>query len=209
MTATEQKPVSQAETDEAYGARIGVPFPGLHLSRRFAGRLRVWLVLRGLLGLVVGGLILFRPDLSVDAFALLIGIFFVVVGVARIVVGAADSEFTTGVRVLNVVFGLLLVVLGAIAIRYPGLGVFATMIMIGFAWMMEGGATLAVLPPKHQGRGWAIAFAVLSLVAGAVVVLWPLESLLPLMIVAGAFLVAGGIVDLVNAALLKPADRPR
>jgi hypothetical protein len=203
MTATQQRPAPAPDFTSP------APPHGIHLSRRFAGRLRVWLIFRGLLGLALGGIILFRPEVSVEAFALLIGVFFCVIGVARIVVGAADSEFTVGIRVLNVVFGLILVGLGAVSIRHPAFGLLTTVMIIGFAWMMEGGATLAVLPPKHQGRAWAITFAVISLLVGALVIMWPVASVLPLMIVVGAFLVAGGVVDIVNAVLLKPTDRPR
>jgi uncharacterized membrane protein HdeD (DUF308 family) len=220
MTTTESKPTPTAPpaepAEEAAQPRFGAGWeawpmigPGLHLSRKFVGRLRVWLILRGVLGLVLGGLILFSPGLSIAAFALLVGVFFCVVGVARIVVGAADSEFTTGVRVLNVVFGLLLVGLGAVSIRYPEFGLLTTVFIIGFAWLMEGGATLAVLPPRHQGRAWAIVFAVVSLLAGLTVLLWPVASILPLTIAVGALLAVGGVVDIVNAAVLRPGDRPR
>jgi uncharacterized membrane protein HdeD (DUF308 family) len=171
--------------------------------------MRVWLIVRGLLGLVLGGLILFNPALTITAFAMIVGIFFCFIGVTRIVVGAADAEFSAGVRVLNVVFGLLLTVLGAIAIRYPDFGLFATVLIIGFAWLIEGGVTLAALPPRHQGRGWTIAFAVISLIAGALVILWPVAALLPLVIVVGVFLMVGGVIDIVNGVLLRPKDRPR
>jgi uncharacterized membrane protein HdeD (DUF308 family) len=179
----------------------------LELSPKTVGRYRVWLIIRGLAGLVLGGLILFRPGLSIEAFALVIGIFLCVIGVARIVIGAADSEFTAGVRVLNVILGVLLVGIGALAIRNPGFGLLATVLLIGFAWMMEGGATLALLPPRHQGRGWAVAFAVISLVAGAILIIWPVEALLPLVIVAGAALLVGGIFDLINGFTLKADAR--
>jgi uncharacterized membrane protein HdeD (DUF308 family) len=167
------------------------------------GRLKAWLVIRGLAGLVLGALILFLPDLSLEAFAFVVGIFFVVAGVIRIVMGAVDSNFTPGLRVLNVILGVLLAAVGAVAIRFPGFGLVATVLLIGFAWMMEGAATLALLPPRGQGRGWAIAFSVVSLVAGAVLILWPVELMLPLLIVTGAALVVGGVFDVVGAFSLK------
>ncbi|MDR2453881.1 MAG: DUF308 domain-containing protein [Bifidobacteriaceae bacterium] len=166
--------------------------------------MRAWLVFRGALGLVLGGLILLQPTLSLDAFALAVGVFFVIGGVARVVVGAAETHYAAGLRVLNVVVGALLVALGAASIRYPGFGLVATVAIIGFAWMMEGAATLAVLPPRHRGRGWAIAFGAVSLLAGAVVIVWPWAWLLPLLIVVGAALAVGGVFDIARAAKLRP-----
>jgi uncharacterized membrane protein HdeD (DUF308 family) len=162
------------------------------------------LIARGLAGLVLGGLILFQPGLSIDALAPLVGIFFCAIGLLRIVAGAADSEYATAIRVANVAFGLILVALGALAIRYPVAGLLFTVMTVGFAWMMEGAVSLAFLPARHQGRGWVIGFAVISLLAGLTLILWPASSLLPLVIVVGAFLLVGGVVDLLNAATLKP-----
>ncbi|MDR0627676.1 MAG: DUF308 domain-containing protein, partial [Bifidobacteriaceae bacterium] len=198
MTQTQPLPRQQAEDANDDRTRTGPDWPSggdgigygtgwplaapLVLGPKKVGRMRAWLIIRGLLGLVLGAMILFQPALSIEAFALLAGVFFVVIGVARIVIGAADSEFSVGMRVLNVAVGVALVAIGAISIRYPGFGLVVTAFLVGFAWMMEGGATLALLPPRHQGRAWAIAFAVVSLLGGALIILWPVESILPLAI---------------------------
>ncbi|MDR2565643.1 MAG: DUF308 domain-containing protein [Bifidobacteriaceae bacterium] len=206
MTQTQQftNPAAEAERQAAARAEaIGLFGRPFFLSPASVGRLKAWLVVRGLAGLVLGALILFLPGLSLEAFAFVVGIFFVVAGVIRIVMGAVDSSFTAGLRILNVILGVLLAAIGAVAIRFPGFGLLATVLLIGFAWMMEGAATLALLPPRRQGRGWAIAFAVVSLVAGVILILWPAEMLLPLLIVAGAALVVGGIFDVVGAFSLK------
>jgi uncharacterized membrane protein HdeD (DUF308 family) len=165
------------------------------------------LTVRGLIGLALGCLILFWPGPSIDVLALVIGVFWIAAGVVRIVIGAVDSEFTTGVRVLNAIVGVLLVAIGAVAVRFPGFGLLATVLLIGFAWLMEGAATLALAPPRHQGRGWAIAFAVVSIVAGVLIIAWPVAALLPLLIVAGAALVVGGVFDVITAFTIK--SRPR
>ncbi|MDR2253608.1 MAG: DUF308 domain-containing protein [Bifidobacteriaceae bacterium] len=218
MTATDQRPPARPDefgVDTAWSGRgawddprgRGGDRPGRGQSPHL-GRWRAWLAFRGVLALVVGGLILARPDLTIEAFALIVGIFFCLVGIARIVIGAADTQFPTGIRVLNVIFGVLLTALGAVSIRYPGFGLLATVLIIGFAWLMEGGATLAVLPPRHRGRGWAVAFAVVSLAAGALVIIWPVESVLPLIVVVGAFLAVGGVFDVAAAIAARPGRRP-
>ncbi|MDR0365620.1 MAG: DUF308 domain-containing protein [Bifidobacteriaceae bacterium] len=173
------------------------------LSREAVGRLRAWLALRGVLGLVLGVMILVWPGITVEAFALLVGIFFCIIGVARIVLGAVDSAFSAGIRVLNVILGLLLAGIGAVSIRYPGFGLLATVLLIGFAWIIEGAAALSLMPPPKQGRALAITFGVISLLAGGVLIIWPVESIFPLAIVAGVALVLGGILDIAQAFTLK------
>jgi uncharacterized membrane protein HdeD (DUF308 family) len=161
--------------------------------------MRALLIIRALFELALGALILFSPELTIEAFALVVGVFFCAIGVIRIVIGAADSEFSVGPRILNVVLGLLLIAIGAVAIRYPGFGLLATVLLVGFAWLIEGGATLALLPHRRQGRGWAIAAGIVALIAGAVLIIWPVESIFPLAIVAGVALIACGILDIAQS----------
>jgi uncharacterized membrane protein HdeD (DUF308 family) len=101
--------------------------------------------------------------------------------------------------VANIVCGVALALLGALAVRYPGFGLWAVAILVGVAWALEGAITLATLPPKGAaGRGWLICFGVVSVVAGLLIVLWPVGSLLPLLIAAGAVLIVVGITDLMT-----------
>ena len=71
-------------------------------------------------------------------------------------------------------------------------------IIIGVAWIMEG--VLALLESgSAQSRGWAIAFGIISLLAGIIVLVTPAWSAVMLMVFTGASLVVMGIVSLVRA----------
>jgi uncharacterized membrane protein HdeD (DUF308 family) len=187
--------------------RGGLALDPTLLSGKQAGKMRVLLITRGVVSVLLGAAILLWPGLSLEAFALLIGAFFVVVGAFRIIVGVVDSAFSTGMRVLNAIGGLLILGLGLLSIRYPGLGLIATALFIGVAWLMEGVVALATLPAT--GRGWWIAFGVVTLLGGIVVLAFPWASLLPLLLVAGAFSFLGGVFDIVNGATFRVPSEPK
>jgi uncharacterized membrane protein HdeD (DUF308 family) len=180
--------------------RGGLGFAAGLLSPKIRGHVKALLIVRGVLAVIVGALILIWPGISLEVLMLLIGIFFVLDGIFHVVLGAVDSNFSTGMRVLNVILGLLYVVAGALAIRNPGWGLLFVTIMVGMVWLMEGIFAFATLPPKNEGRGWWIFFAVVSVIAGILVIALPYASIVPLLIVAGAYLVVVGIFDIINGA---------
>jgi uncharacterized membrane protein HdeD (DUF308 family) len=136
------------------------------LSPEQARRFRWLLIGRGVAAIVVGALIVAWPGLSLAAFARLIGLFFIVAGALRVVVGAVDSDLGASLRILNVICGLLLAVLGFASIRHPGLELLTIALLVGAAWLAEGILTLATLPKSD--RGWWVFFGLLSVVAGVV-----------------------------------------
>jgi uncharacterized membrane protein HdeD (DUF308 family) len=152
-------------------------------------------------------MILVWPGLSIETFSALIGVFFVAIGAFRIIVGAMESGLDAATRVISIVLGLAVGVLGLVAIRNPGLGLLAVALMVGIAWVMEGVVALSTLPAKGAGRGWWIAFGIVSLLAGGTIVLWPVASILPLLIVTGAFLLVSGVLDLINGVLFGRVRR--
>jgi uncharacterized membrane protein HdeD (DUF308 family) len=108
-------------------------------------------------------------------------------------------------RVLNVILGILILGIGVVAIRYPGFGLVTMAMLIGIAWLMEGAVALSTLPVR--GRGWWIFFGVVSVLAGISVLVFPWASLFPLLLVTGAFALASGVLDLINAATFRPGRR--
>jgi uncharacterized membrane protein HdeD (DUF308 family) len=163
------------------------------------------LIVRGVLSVIVGAgmlaLLLWRPMDTLVALGLFAGAFFLVVGIMRVIMGAVAAGMTGGMRALNIVFGVLVGVLGLLAMINPGLGLLAMAIIIGVAWIFEGVAALSLLPP--QNRGLWIFFAIVSLLAGLVIIAFPWASVGPLVIVTGVFLLVFGVLDLVNGARLR------
>ena len=59
------------------------------------------------------------------------------------------------------------------------------------------------------GRGWDIVLGILSVIAGAVVLSWPFDSIDVLTIVTGVWLVISGVVKVVQSFQTRGTPRPR
>ncbi|MDR0433374.1 MAG: DUF308 domain-containing protein [Bifidobacteriaceae bacterium] len=167
--------------------------------------LRRLLIVRGVLATIAGIAILFllvwRPVGTLTAFGILAGAFFVAIGVIRLITGIVAAGMGGGVRALNIVFGVLVALIGFVAVVNPGIGLMTIAIMVGVAWVFEGVAALSTMPESHRGV-W-IMFAIVSLLAGLVIVALPWVSAAPLIIVTGICLVVFGILDIANGIRLS------
>jgi uncharacterized membrane protein HdeD (DUF308 family) len=165
------------------------------------------LIVRGVLGVIAGAallaLIFWKPLDTLVALGLVAGAFFAVAGLMRVIMGAVAGGMNGGMRALNIVFGVLVVVLGVLAIINPGFGLLAVAIVVGVAWLFEGVAALSLLPTQHKGI-W-IFFGILSIVAGLAIVAFPWVSVMPLVIVVGACLAFFGILDIINGIRIRRA----
>jgi uncharacterized membrane protein HdeD (DUF308 family) len=74
-------------------------------------------------------------------------------------------------------------------------------IWIGVSWLFRGMTLLAAaLSLDHMpGRGWQVLSGVIIVVGGAVLIVSPLDSIAILTLVAGCWLIAIGIVDVITA----------
>ncbi|TFD51566.1 hypothetical protein E3T55_07555 [Cryobacterium frigoriphilum] len=167
------------------------------LSKSEVTGARIAFAVSGFLALVLGVLVLAWPEVTLAAVALLFGLYFVASGVVRIVRGIAMSG-TLGSRVLAILFGVLLLVAGIITIRNPLNSLLVLGLLIGLCWIVEGVAALVETAPDSS-RWFGTLLGAVSVVAGIVVLVAPLESLGVLVILGGVFLVLSGSVQLMEA----------
>lgn len=99
----------------------------------------------------------------------------------KVAVGIFSHSISTGMRVLDVLLGLFIMVAGIIALRNSAatgqaLLIF-TVIMIWIGWIIEG--IIAMLEAgKGSSRLWAIVFGAMSVLAGVTVLAAPVWSAL-------------------------------
>ena len=166
------------------------------LSKSELTTMRTAMAVGGVVAIVLGVMILVWPGATLNVVAVLFGLYFLIGGIARIVRGIVMVGGSAGVRVLNILLGVLLLVAGVIGIRNP-IGTIAVLgMVIGISWLIEGVAAL-VETSTDSSRWFGILFAVISIVAGIVVLLSPVNSLGVLVIVGGVFLIVSGLVQLV------------
>lgn len=104
-----------------------------------------------------------------------------------------------------VVWGVLLILAGVLAVLMPGIAALATALI--FAWLLVfGGAfeiVYAVQTRSRDGFGWKLASGILTLVLGIAILIVPLAGVASLALMVGAFLFAGGVTRTLLAFRLK------
>ena len=172
------------------------------MPRRAVTVIRAVYGVLGVAALVTGVALLFSPAKTLAFLALALGVYFVVSGVVRVVSAFAEPHLPGGWRVLDAIVGILLAIGGVFVIKNwtvsgQTLALVITL-FVGFGWIMEGIMSL-VETWRLPHAGWAIAYAVISIIAGAVVLFSPLTATVWLVIFGAVALVAMGVVSLVRA----------
>jgi uncharacterized membrane protein HdeD (DUF308 family) len=156
----------------------------------------------GVLTLIVGAAVLVWPGQSIVVAGVLFGVYLLASGIAQVV--AAFTVYAPAAsRVLLFISGALSIVLGVFAFRdfNDGAAVWLLTLWIGIGFIFQGvsSSALAISLPKMPDRGWYIFLGVLTVIAGMVVLVWPISSIVVLAIFAGAWLVVIGAIEIVWA----------
>lgn len=156
----------------------------------------------GVMAIVLGIALLIWPGVTLKIAAVALGAYFVISGVIRIVTAIVELGLPGGWRVLDILVGLLLTVGGVAMLKNATLSgamlaVLVTMV-VGLGWMMEG--VMALVESWHMpSSAWAVIYALISIVAGCIMLFSPLASTGWLILFGGCALVALGIVAIVRA----------
>ncbi|HTS98143.1 MAG TPA: HdeD family acid-resistance protein [Streptosporangiaceae bacterium] len=165
----------------------------------------------GALTLILGIVLSFKPTGSLNVVAVLLGIMMLLSGVFHLVRVFDPKESH---RVWLGISGLLFIVIGVILIRHLHLTRSIIGLVIGITWVVQGLTALigGLSGGTREGRGWWIAFGLLSLVAGIVVVATPESSLTVLAVLLGIWFIVMGIFEIIGALIVRhaiQAETPR
>ena len=162
----------------------------------------------GLVTLALGVVVLVWPGKSVVVAGALFGVYLVASGIAQ-AIAAFTVHVSGGGRVLLFLSGALSVALGVFAFhdfnRGAAVWLLATWIGVGFILQGVAETAFAINHKELPERGWHIFMGVLSLLAGIVLIAWPINSIVVLAIVAGVWLVVIGIAQIVWAVKARKA----
>ena len=170
------------------------------------GRHWGWLLFFGILMVAAGVAAVAWPGPTVVVLAILFCIQIIVSGIFSFINAFAADE-SGGMRVWNVILGLLGIVIGLYAVRHIIVSVVALALLIGIYWVAYGIAQIytAIAGRELPHRGWMGFIGVLSLVAGIIVIMWPAPSLVTLAIVLGVWLIIYGIMEIALALQVRSA----
>jgi uncharacterized membrane protein HdeD (DUF308 family) len=104
-------------------------------------------------------------------------------------------------RILFLIEGIVLVLLGTAAIVLPSFATIAFTIIIG--WIFLGSGVMGLITTfwaRHApGFWWALISAVIAISAGVVLLLWPISGAVSLILVLIAFFVVEGVASILYA----------
>jgi uncharacterized membrane protein HdeD (DUF308 family) len=102
---------------------------------------------------------------------------------------------------LFLIEGIILLVLGLIAIIVPPIATLAVEILFGWLFLLSGIVGLIATFSMRNAPGfwWSLLSAVVGIAAGAVLLLWPLSGVLSLTLVLIAFFIVEGIATIMFA----------
>ena len=97
--------------------------------------------------------------------------------------------------------GIILFILGILAIVVPPIATIAVEVLIGWLLLMSGivGLISTFRARGAPGFGWSLLSAVIGIVAGIVLLAWPLSGALSLTLILTVFLVLEGVVSILYA----------
>jgi uncharacterized membrane protein HdeD (DUF308 family) len=106
-------------------------------------------------------------------------------------------------RVLNAFIGVLSVIVGFALLRTPFQSVEVVIFVLGIFWVTQGIITFITAFGREQGRGWALFSGILGIIAGIVILVYPISSALTLALFGGIWLIILGVMQLAGAWRLR------
>ena len=191
---------------EPPGGRLGQPFGALPAA--LAGAAWQVMLAAGVAATALGVVILVWPGGTLLVVGVLFGVYLLVSGFLQLV-GAFSAHVPGHLRTLSFVSGALCVLLGLICFRGAAESILLLALWIGFGWLLRGVmlAAVALSSERLPARGWQVFLGVATVLGGVVMIVSPFGSLAVLTVVAGIWLLALGVTEIVHAVRLRAAHR--
>ena len=108
--------------------------------------------------------------------------------------------------VLFLVEGIVLVILGLLAIVVPQIASLAVTLLVGWLFLISGGVGLVTtfMARAAPGFWWALLSAVLGIAAGLVLLVWPIGGVVTLTLLLIVFFMVEGISKVIFALTIRP-----
>jgi uncharacterized membrane protein HdeD (DUF308 family) len=173
--------------------------PGLIMAQSWQAT-----VILGLVTLFLGLIVSFHPAGSLNVVAILLGLLMILSGIFHLVRIFGPGERH---RIWLGIAGLLFMVIGVVLIRHLDLTIALVGLYVGITWIVQGVTAIlgGAMGPAREGRGWWIAFGVISLIAGIVVTATPVTSVTVLALLLGIWFIVIGLFEIIGGLMLRRA----
>ena len=154
-------------------------------------------VILGLLAIAYPGATIFTVSIFFAAWLFVSGIFYLISSFTR------DGD--TGSRVLSAILGVLSIIVGWALLRTPFQSVEVFIFVIGIFFLIQGVMTFIGAFARKAGRNWGIASGILGIIAGLIVLTYPISSAVTLALIAGIWLIILGVMQIAAGIQLRNA----
>jgi len=157
-----------------------------------------WLLIRGIVGVLFGIVALVWPGITLLALIVLFGVYAFIDGIVNLVLGFT-APASRG-RWLQVAEGVVGIVLGVVALVWPGVTLLAIVFLIAAWAIIEGVLEIvtAIQLREVLQREWLLALAgILSIAFGVLVVAFPGAGAIGIAWLLGVYAIAAGVVRIV------------
>ena len=175
------------------------------IAKSAVNGVRTALGIGGVLAVIVGILILVWPGKTAMVVTAIIAIYAIAAGLVYAGLGIFSKTKGGWARAGHIVLGVLFIIAGVVAFLNLGattawLAIFLG-ILVGIMWIVEGIVSLSTLGDAAS-KTWTIIFAIISIIAGVVLLFSPLY-IVALWWLLGISLIVLGIVNVIRAFTFK------
>ncbi len=160
----------------------------------------------GLLSILIGVLAIAMPGATLLTVAIFFAAWLFISGIYS-VIQSFTVDGDTGARVLNAILGVLSVIVGFALLRTPFQSLEVLIFVLGIFWVAQGIMTFITAFSSKEGRGWKLFSGVLGVIAGIIVLTYPMSSAVTLALFGGIWLIIQGITQSVAAWQLRAKSK--
>jgi uncharacterized membrane protein HdeD (DUF308 family) len=162
------------------------------------------LVVMGVLSVILGALAIVYPGATIVTVSIFFAAWLFVSGIFY-VIGSFTRDGDTGSRVLSAILGVISIIVGWALLRTPFQSVEVFIFVIGIFFLIQGVMTFVSAFARKQGRNWAILSGLLGIIAGLIVLTYPISSAVTLALIGGIWLIILGVMQVVAGFQLRSA----
>jgi len=164
------------------------------------------MLLTGILSVILGVMVLRWPGATIVTAAIFFGAYLLVTGISQ-VFHAFTLHISGGGRALLFISGAASLVLAVLAFRHLGDAIWLLAIWVGIGFIFRGvaEAATAISDDTTPGRGWQIILGIITLIAGVIVLAYPISSLGTLTMVVGFWLILIGVLEIITSFGVRKA----
>ena len=158
----------------------------------------------GILAVILGVLALVWPGITILVAAIFFAAYLLITGISQLVL-AFSIRSSVGGRVLLFIGGaaaLMLAVLCFVSLQ-NSFELLAIWIGVGFIFRGVATTMSAIGDPSLPGRVWEIIIGIISVIAGIIMFVAPMEGLVALAQVTGIILIVVGVFEVISAFAIR------